>query len=319
MPAAQRLPRLEFINPLRASLPPLTRYATLQQGTTRRIVGYTEASRGCKHTCRHCPIVPVYGGQFRVVPPEVVAADVAAQVEAGAEHITFGDPDFFNGVGHARRVVETVARRCPGLTYDATIKVEHLLEHADILPELRDTGCLFVTSAVESFDDMVLQRLEKGHTRHDVERAVDICRRAGVPLVPTFIAFTPWTTFDAYRNFLFEIDRLELVDHVAPIQLAIRLLVTAGSRLLELGELRSRVGTYDEARLLYPWRYADERVEQLAEDIGAIVGRHLTASRRTIFKEIWARAHAGTTVPPFRCSVVKQRVEVPYLNEPWYC
>ena len=319
MPAAQRLPRLEFINPLRASLPPLTRYATLQQGTTRRIVGYTEASRGCKHTCRHCPIVPVYGGQFRVVPPEVVAADVAAQVEAGAEHITFGDPDFFNGVGHARRVVETVARRCPGLTYDATIKVEHLLEHADILPELRDTGCLFVTSAVESFDDMVLQRLEKGHTRHDVERAVDICRRAGVPLVPTFIAFTPWTTCDAYRNFLFEIDRLELVDHVAPIQLAIRLLVTAGSRLLELGELRSRVGTYDEERLLYPWRYADERVEQLAEDISAIVGRHLTASRRTIFKEIWARAHAGTTVPPFRCSVVKQRVEVPYLNEPWYC
>jgi len=35
---------------------------------TFTIVGSTEASRGCKHLCRHCPIVPVYGGQFRVVP-----------------------------------------------------------------------------------------------------------------------------------------------------------------------------------------------------------------------------------------------------------
>ena len=317
--AVKELPRLAFVKPLRVSLPPLTQYATLQQGTSRRVVGYTEASRGCKHTCRHCPIVPVYGGQFRVVPPKVVAADVAAQVAVGAEHITFGDPDFLNGVGHARRVIEAVARQCPGLTYDVTIKVEHLLEHAEMLPELRDTGCLFVTSAVESFDDLVLRRLEKGHTRSDVDRAVDVCRSVGIALVPTFVAFTPWTTRDAYCDFLSQIDRLKLVDYVAPIQLAIRLLVTAGSRLLGLDEIRSQVGAYDDTRLLYPWRHIDASMDQLAEDIGAIVGRRLTAPRRSTFEEIWACAHDDPRAVPLTRSASTQRIEVPYLNEPWYC
>ena len=313
------LPRLEFIAPWRDSLPPLDRYATLQQGASRCTTGYTEASRGCRHLCRHCPVVPVYGGRFRVVPPDVVVADVEAQVARGARHITFGDPDFFNGVGHAMRVVERLAERCPGITYDVTIKVEHLINYANRLPRLRATGCLFVTSAVESFDDAVLARLRKGHTRRDVERAVGLCRDAGLTLAPTFIAFTPWTTLETYRDLLAEIDRLDLVDQVAPIQLALRLLVTAGSGLLELDDVRRQVGSFDEARLVYPWRHDDPVVDRLADDVAAIVGRRLTADRHSVYEEIRARAHAECGSPPRRSLHVRQRAETPYLNEPWYC
>lgn len=313
-----QLPRLKFLQPLRSKLPPLTRYATLQHGGRPRVVGYTEASRGCKHTCRHCPIVPVYQGKFRVVAPDVVIADVEAQVVAGAEHITFGDPDFFNGVGHARRVVEKVARRCPGVTYDVTVKIEHLLDHAELLPLLRDTGCLFVTSAFESFDDDTLRRLGKGHTRSDIERAVEICNKADIPLVPTFVPFTPWTTRTGYQRFLAEIDRLELIDHVAPIQLAIRLLVTSGSGLLELDELAPFLQPYDAQNLLYPWQHADPKMDQLAKEIEKIVGERLNAQRQDIFKAVWERAHDGKT-PLVGRSQVRARVNVPYLNEPWYC
>src|SRR6185295_315688 len=154
------VPRLQFKVPAREGLLPLARYATLQMSGEQRTVGYTEASRGCKHRCRHCPIVPVYGGRFRVIPPAVVLADIRAQIAAGAHHITFGDPDFFNGIRHAEAVIRGVAREFPGLTYDVTIKVEHLLRHREMLPMLRETGCAFVTSAVESIDDAVLEKLE---------------------------------------------------------------------------------------------------------------------------------------------------------------
>ena len=319
MPAVSRLPRLELIPPWRGGLPPLERYATLQQGAARKVTGYTEASRGCKHTCRHCPVVPVYGGRFRVVRPDVVLADVAAQVEQGAEHVTFGDPDFFNGVGHAMRVVEGVARRFPGLTYDVTIKVEHLVAHAALLPRLRETGCLFITSAFESFDDAILEHLEKGHTRRDIERAVDLCRAAGVTLAPTFVAFTPWTTVEGYREMLAETDRLELVEHVAPIQLALRLLVTAGSRLLELDELVEHLEAFDAEHLVYPWRHPDHRVDQLADDVRAMVGQRLTAGRRELFDAVRGRACDGELPERLPRTPVRQRVAVPYLNEPWYC
>ncbi len=316
---AQELPRLDLIAPSRSGLPPLDRYATLQHGAVRKTVGYTEASRGCKHACRHCPIVPVYGGRFRVVRPEVVIADVAAQVEQGAGHITFGDPDFFNGVKHAMRVVEGVAQRFPGLTYDVTIKVEHLIAHADLLPRLRDTGCLFVTSAAESFDDAVLRRLDKGHTRDDIARAVGLCRAAGVVLAPTFVAFTPWTTIDGYREMLSEIERLDLVEQVAPIQLALRLLVTSGSRLRELGDLRARLGPFDHERLVYPWRHPDPRVDRMADDIRALVGRRMTTDRRKMFDAVRALAHGGHMAAPVAAGPARSRVDVPYLNEPWYC
>ncbi len=316
---ASSLPRLDMIPPWRAGLPPLGRYATLQRGATRKIAGYTEASRGCKHTCRHCPVVPVYGGRFRVVGADVVLADVAAQVEQGAEHITFGDPDFFNGVGHALRVAESCALRFPGLTYDVTIKVEHLIAHADLLPRLRDTGCLFVTSAVESFDDEILRRLDKGHTRDDIAHAVALCRSAGLALAPTFVAFTPWTSAGGYRDMLGEIERLDLVAQVAPIQLALRLLVTAGSRLRELEELRARLEPFDPEQLVYPWRHSDPRMDRMADDVAGLVGRRPNAARREVFDAIRTRAGDGRVPARAAPGSVTQRVEIPYLNEPWYC
>ncbi|MGH9789758.1 MAG: CUAEP/CCAEP-tail radical SAM (seleno)protein, partial [Candidatus Acidiferrales bacterium] len=62
------LARQKFAVPDRAGLPRLAHYAHLvMPGGDHRTVGYTEASRGCKHLCRHCPIVPVYHGVFRIV------------------------------------------------------------------------------------------------------------------------------------------------------------------------------------------------------------------------------------------------------------
>lgn len=322
-PAPAGVPRLTLTPPDRSGLPPLSRYVTLQVDGERRTAAYTEASRGCRHRCRHCPVVPVYDGQFRIVPVDVVIADIRQQVEEGALHVTFGDPDFLNGPAHALRVVEAVRTTWPGLTYDVTIKVEHLLRHRRILPTLRDTGCLFVTSAFESFDDDVLRRLEKGHTAADARAAVLACRDAGLALSPTFVPFTPWTTIESYAGMLREIARLDLAPHVAAVQLGIRLLVPAASRLLELEEVRAVVGSFDPAALAHPWRSADPRVDELQSRVIALAGRRPDAPREEVFSQVndlvreIAGPGAGPEGPPTYTGVA--RSPVPYLNEPWYC
>ena len=316
------LPRLRFRVPDREGLPPLKSYASLESHSGRRVVGYTEASRGCKHLCRHCPIVPVYAGRFRAIPCDIVLADIRSQVKAGAEHITFGDPDFFNGVGHAVSVVEAFSREFPGVSYDVTIKVEHLRRHADELGRLRDTGCLFVVTAVESIDDTVLTRLDKGHTRADFEAVVGRCRSLGLTLSPTFIPFTPWTTLEGYYELLCTLDALELVECVASIQLTLRLLIQQGSRLLDLGSdgLGAEVAPFDHDRLLHPWRHQDPRVDRLQEAVSSLVGRQTVASRVVLFDEIWLAAATEVGVAlPARLTRRKPRAAVPFLNEPWYC
>jgi hypothetical protein len=293
----------------------------VQVGSERRVAGYTEASRGCKHRCRHCPIVPVYDGRFRIVPIPVVLEDVRRQVVDGARHITFGDPDFLNGPRHACELVTSLAREFPGLSYDVTIKIEHLAAHADLLPVLRDTGCLFVTSAVESIDDRVLAHLEKGHTRRDFEAVVVRCQEAGLTLVPTFVAFTPWTTLAGYCELLTALAALDLVEHVPPVQLMIRLLIPEGSRLLELEEIRSVTGPYSPTSLTYPWTHREPAVDALQRSVEGMVGRQLGADRQTVFGQIWdtAFAAAGLTSPPRREQPRVSRAAIPYLNEPWYC
>ncbi len=312
------LDRLRFLPPERSGLPPLDRYARLRVNGYERLAGYTEASRGCKHVCRHCPVVPVYRGAFRIVQPEIVLADIRQQVEAGAAHITFGDPDFLNGPRHALRVIDALHREFPHVSYDVTIKIEHLLRHRDLIPELKETGCAFVTSAVESLDNSVLAKLDKGHTREDVYEVAALFRSAALPLNPTFIAFTPWTTRDSYVDLLRSLLELDLVDRVAPVQLALRLLITSGSRLLELGEIRALTGEFDSKSLIYPWRHPDPEVDELSSRALSTVYREQKAgaSRRAIFRKI-AELAGGPALPENFDRVA--RAAIPYLDEPWYC
>jgi radical SAM superfamily enzyme YgiQ (UPF0313 family) len=320
---AIHLDRLSFIPPDRRDLPRLPEYThLLMPDGSFKISGYTEASRGCKHFCRHCPIVPVYNGAFRIVQRDVVLDDIRQQVEAGAQHITFGDPDFFNGPTHALAIVETMRRRFPQLTYDVTIKIEHLLRHSEFLPKLRDTGCLFVTSAVESIDDAVLARLAKGHTRGDFLQVVALFRNFGLVLHPTFVPFTPWTSPDGYRELLALLTNEDLVENVAPIQLGIRLLIPAGSRLLELADIRSSIGPFDPAALVYPWKHSDPRLDALAERVQtfANVGDRLERSRSETFMFIWRAATelgaADAGLHPIAKGLGRK---VPHFTEPWYC
>ncbi len=316
------LDKIPFRVPDRSRLPPLERYAHLElPDASTRVVGFAEASRGCKHLCRHCPVVPVYQGALRIVPVDVVMSDVRQQVRTGAQHISFGDPDFLNGPGHARRVLRAMHREFPELTYDATIKVEHLIAHAAMLPELADTGCLFVTTAVESVDDRVLEYLDKGHSAADFAVAAGLLRRAGIAMRPTFVPFTPWTTLEGYTSLLESVARLGLIESTAAVQLSIRLLVPQGSRLLSLPGFRQRLGEFDRTALGYPWEHADARVDALQQAVQALAAGADVARRSQgeTFREIWALAFAALGRHPPAPPTGPADTPVPGLSEPWYC
>jgi radical SAM superfamily enzyme YgiQ (UPF0313 family) len=310
--------RLQFRIPDRSGLAGLERYARLRINGSGIVAGYTEASRGCKHHCRHCPVVPVYQGVFRVVQPDIVLADIRQQVRQGARHITFGDPDFYNGPRHGLRIAEAMHREFPEVTYDVTIKVSHLLEHQETLARLRETGCLFVTAAAESVDDRILEILNKGHTRKDFLEAVRVCREAGISLAPTFVAFTPWTTGEGYRELLRVIREEGLVSQAAPVQLALRLLVPAGSLLLEREEMKRHVVGWDKVRLQHVWRHPDPEMDELAGAALGLVYRALKQGfgREQIFRSVWRLAY-GKAMPEDRDRL--PRAAIPYLDEPWYC
>lgn len=312
------LARIDFPLPERTSLPALGEYARLMIDGEARLAGTVEASRGCLHRCLHCPVVPIYDGRFFVVPRETVLADIEQQVAAGAQHITFADPDFLNGPGHVLPLVEEMQGRHPGLTFDFTARVEHLLAHREKLPDLVSAGALFVISAFESTSDRVLQRLDKGHTRADMEEVVGLLREVGLHVQPTWLPFTPWGTLDEYREMLAWIRRLNLVAAVPAVQLSIRLLIPPGSALLKGDGVERWLGPLETEHFGYRWRHSDPRVDSLQQSVSRIAESAVDEPPEITFHriEILANEIAGGKAPEQRPPFAPQP---PRLSEHWFC
>jgi len=324
-PAAPHRARLAFPVPARDALPPITRYAHFVTGGEQRPAAAVEASRGCLHRCRHCPIPPVYDGRFFVVPREVVLEDVRRLVGRGVAHVTFADPDFWNGPGHVMPIVRAMHREHPSLTFDATIKIEHLLRRRELLPELAESGCAFVVSAVESLSDEVLRQLDKGHTRADVFEAQRLLGAAGIPLRPSLVPFTPWAGIDDYLELLDWIERDDLVRHVDPVQLSIRLLVPPGSLLERAEGMRPHLGRRDPAAFTWTWEHPDPRMDRLHREVSGIVADAARGAEdpSVTYGRILDAALAGAGRPTGggrgAFLPARARSAPPRLTEPWFC
>jgi hypothetical protein len=309
--------------PARHLLPALDRYARLAVGGEERLVGYVEASRGCSHRCRHCPVPVVYDGRVRRTDEDVVLSDVDQLVEAGARHVTFADPDFLNAPHHSRRVVEKIHERHPGLTFDCTTKVEHILRHRELWPELARNGCLFVVSAFESVNESVLGYLDKGHSAAEASRAVALLRESGIEVRPSWLPFTPWTSVADLVSLVDFVVAHDLVRNVDPVQYTIRLLVPEGSLLLGRPELRRHLGGYDEDRLSWTWVHPEPAIDLLQERLASLVEERIGEPATATFEEVASiiRSQAGGhRAPPAPGEVSRgPGGDRPHLTEAWFC
>ncbi len=318
-PVRVDLAPMAFLPPAREVLPPLERYARLEIGGERRIAGYVEASHGCRHRCRHCPVPVVYDGRLRTVAVDVVLADVDRQVAAGARHLTFGDPDFLNAPVHALRVLDAVHSAFPELTFDLTVKVSHILA-VDRWADIARRNVLFVVSAFESTDDRSLRLLDKGHTAAEMARAVDVLRSEGIEIRPTWLPFLPWTRISDVRDIFSFLHDHDLFGATDPVQMGLRLLLPAGSLLLDLPEVAERLGPFDPDALSYRWTATDPAVDELQGRLAelAAVGADRGSDPVEILAEQWGTVLEAAGDDPAAATVGPVR-PVPRLTESWFC
>ncbi len=317
--------RDRFATPARDLLPGLLGYARMEHAGDQHLSAAVETTHGCKHRCKHCPLPTVYDGQFRVVDQESVLADVDQLVAAGAQHLTFADADFLNGPRHALELTRAIHDRHPHLTTDATVKVEHILAHRHVWPQLAASGMTFVISAVESLDDPILELLDKGHTAQEAGEAVHVLRAHGIEPRPTFLPFTPWSTPQTLNRIVDWILAHDLVGNVDPVQLTIRLLVPEGSLLAEHPAFTPHVTGHDTDALQLRWAHPDPAMDALQAELETYVAERAdadadpTATLVEVARRIRraaGRADADEAAAQVEAGAVTGR---PRMTEPWFC
>ncbi len=318
-----QLTRGTALLPARHLLPTLDRYTRLAIDGEERLVGSVEASRGCSHRCRHCPVPVVYDGRVRPIDEATVVADVDQLVAAGVRHVTFADPDFLNTPLHSRRVVQAIHQRHPELTFDCTVKVEHVLRHPDVWSEFADAGCSFIVSAFESVSDVILNYFDKGHSVDDASRAVVSLREFGIEVRPSWLPFTPWTTIDGLVDLLDFVIAHDLVENVDPVQYTVRLLLPEGSLLLDRPEMTPYLGHYDVDRLGWTWSHPSSAVDQLQRELATLVEARIEQEGVLTFGEIDTLIRSQASTPRPRPGLgersrgpLGQRAR---LTESWFC
>lgn len=307
--------------PRREILEPIGSYKRVEVGLRKLPTGYVETSVGCRHRCRHCPIPIVFDGKLRVHKVEDILQDVRRQVEEGAEHISIGDPDFMNAPIHSMKVLRLLHENFPGLTFDFTVKIEHILKHRGQWEEIRSLGCIYVVSAVESLSDTILAILDKGHSATDVEEAIDLLDDAGIGMHPSFLPFTPWTEVSDLIDILKFVYANSLDDTLEPVQLGIRLLVPPRSLLLSVPEMKEAITSYDADNFTYLWRFRNPVLEALQRRIAEIAQSAEAAgdSFAETFARIWSTTQEITGMPlslPERKATKAERVS---STEAWFC
>lgn len=316
--SSRHLGRSEFVVPDRSGLFDLGAYARLEREGTTVLAGAVEASHGCRHRCRHCPIPAVYDGRIRVVPRDHVLTDISNLVAAGAGHITFADADFLNAPAHSLDILERAHSAHPGVTFDATIKVEHIVDHADLWPRMAELNVLFVVSAFESVDEETLAILDKGHDVADMARAIDLVRDAGIHIRPTWLPFLPWTTPEDVADIFTFIADNGVAGAVDPVQMSIRLLIPRGSLLESHPAMSPHLTRYDETALTWLWDFTDPETAVLQKDLEAIAanasdcGQELAATLEEM-------RHAVTRASGRDLPGLASPSPAPRLTETWFC
>ena len=317
--SVRHLGRSDLHIPRRSGLPNLDQYARLEFQETTVLAGAVEASHGCRHRCRHCPIPVVYDGRIRVVPRETVLEDIDQLVDAGARHITFGDADFLNAPAHSIAVLEKAHASHPEITFDATIKVEHILKHREIWPALAARNLLFVISAFESVDSKTLEILDKGHTVDDMSEATELLRTAGIHIRPTWLPFLPWTKTDHVAGIFRFIADNDLAGATDPVQLSIKLLIPEGSLLEDHPAVTPHLRGYDAEALTWGWEFEDQGAALLQKDLEAIAadasecGEEALSTLHSMWRVVTERTghEVGT--------IGDSPTPVPRLTESWFC
>ena len=304
--------------PNRQIFPDISNYAHLVDGSNNLIAGSVETTYGCKHSCTHCPVPISFNGSFKTYSLEKIVSDVENQVKQGAKHISFNDPDFFNGPIHALKILESLNEKFPSITYDSTIKVEHIIKYKKYFKELSSLNMVFVISAFETTNDLVLSILEKNHTSHDLNNSIEISQDFGIDIRPTWMPFSPWTELNDLSNIVKLIEKYELRETVDPIQLTIKLLIPKHSLIIKKPEINKYLGNYEKNSLSFKWKYENNDVEKLQSSLFDFI---LNNSELDDHKQ-----YLGMVNIIEKCTDTKLLTNssydfknVPKLSETWFC
>jgi radical SAM superfamily enzyme YgiQ (UPF0313 family) len=152
------------------------------------------ASRACPYACDFCPQAMFNTTQkHRVRSADGVVAEILElHGRFGARHIEFYDASFGTKRAVAARICEKLVEAGRPVSWSCFTRAD-LLDR-DLLPLMAASGCRTILLGVESGSQALVEATGKGLDLDAVRAGVELCRRAGIDTIVSFIIGLPGET-----------------------------------------------------------------------------------------------------------------------------
>ncbi len=256
-------------------------------------------SRGCYNHCRFCPIPVFYGNGplWRGRSVEKVMREIESILDSGTRDLYFMDPNFIGpGERGKRRIIDLAERLKPlKVTFGMETRPNDLDER--VLKALTDAGLQSLLLGVESGSKDVLARLDKGGGLMVSQRAIALCRDAGVEPEIGFLMFVPDSSLEDIRSnfsFLMETNLLDRLERTANL-LSHNQIVFRGATGFERFREQGRLVSSCPVKFEYEVSFLDERVKWLSDIVTPACLRALKEMSREDSPMYWESCKSNDT------------------------
>lgn len=155
-------------------------------------------SRGCPHKCIFCLGSKMVGRKVRYFDVNRVADEFEMLSKMKFKQINIVDDLFTSNKKRCIAFCEEIMRRGIKHPWTAFARVDTV--SAELLSAMKSAGCTTLCFGIESASQEILNTVRKGITIEKCERAVALCRDAGIVAMTSYILGLPGETRDTMHH-----------------------------------------------------------------------------------------------------------------------
>ncbi len=138
-----------------------------------------QTKRGCGFKCAYCTYPLIEGKEYRLRPPETIAAEMMLlQKEYAVPHVFFVDDVFTHPPEHAAAVCEALLKKNVKMRWSCFASPQGISKKLLVL--MKKTGCTHIEFGSDALSDKLLARLRKPFTVKDILKASRLCKAVGI-------------------------------------------------------------------------------------------------------------------------------------------
>ena len=177
---------------------PMKDYKPFQPYIMRKPYAPMMASRGCPFQCCYC-YKELFGSRYRSNSPKYVIDEMKMLIEKfGIREINFYDDVFTMDIKRTKKICELIIENNLDVTWSCETRVDLIDEK--LLTLMKKAGCHLIAYGVESGNRQILNRICKGVTLEQVEKAFKLTETAGIDVLAFFIIGSPTENKDTVTD-----------------------------------------------------------------------------------------------------------------------